>query len=138
MTCFFVIAYLHSNIYLSHLKEKNWAKWAKWARMLKNTLKDEQLSSLTCFPVFACSNLYQNIFIHPISNQKEIIKLNELIELENWNTRSQMSSYAHSHVFSYLSAQTNINTLLYWSYTKSWKIETNSIWIFHEEIFKKS
>ena len=34
-----------------------------------------------------------------------------------------MSSYTQEHVFLYLHAQTNINTLLYWSFTKSkkWK-----------------
>ena len=43
-------------------KKKDWAKWAKWARILKNTLTDEQLCSLTCFLVFACSDKYQNIY----------------------------------------------------------------------------
>ena len=41
------------------------------------------------------------------------IELNELIELEYSKTPSQMSSYAHKHVFLYLHAQTNIDTLLY-------------------------
>ena len=38
------------------IRTKDWAKWAKWARILKNTLTDEQLCSLICFFVFACSN----------------------------------------------------------------------------------
>ena len=51
----FVCLNKYQNIYLSHWKFlKNWAKWAKWARLLKNSLTDEQLCSLTCFLVFAC------------------------------------------------------------------------------------
>ena len=36
--------------------------WAKWARILKNTLTDKHLRSLTCFLVFVCSDKYQNIY----------------------------------------------------------------------------
>ena len=46
-------------------------------------------------------------------------ELNELSELKCLKTPSQMSSYANKHVFLYLHAHTNINTLLYWSFTKS-------------------
>ena len=34
---------------------KKTASWAKWARIPRNALMDEQLWSLTCFLVFACS-----------------------------------------------------------------------------------
>ena len=47
------------------------------------------------------------------------IKLNELNELEYLKAPSTMSSFTQEHVSLYLQAQTNINTLFYWSYTKS-------------------
>ena len=48
-------AYIKTFIYLSCLKSEK--KTGKWARILTNTLTDEQLCSLTCFPVFGCSNM---------------------------------------------------------------------------------
>ena len=112
----------YQNIYISHLKfqkKKDWAKWAKWARILKNTLTDEQLCSLTCFLVFACSDKYQNIYFFSRFKIRLRIELNELNELEYSKAPSTMSSYTQEHVFLYFHAQSNINTLLYWSYTKS-------------------
>ena len=111
----------HKNIHLSHLKlkKKDWAKWAKWARILQNTLTDEQLCSLTCFLVFACSDKYQNIYLFFRFKIRLRIELNELNELEYSKAPSTMSSYTQEHVFLYLHARTIINTLLYWSYTKS-------------------
>ena len=57
--------YLHALIktffYFIKNQKKNWAKWAKWARIHKNTLANEQLSSLTCFFVSAFLNMYRNI-----------------------------------------------------------------------------
>ena len=45
------------------IREKyDWAKWARWAKMLKIIWADNQLCSLTCFLVFACSNMYQIIY----------------------------------------------------------------------------
>ena len=62
----FACSDMYQNIYLSYLRyKKDWAKWAKWARILKNTLTDEQLCSLTCFLVFACS-VSKYPFIFPI------------------------------------------------------------------------
>ena len=121
-TCFLVFASLNQNIYsflhLSVLKsEKNeQAKWAKWARILKNNLTDEQLCSLICCLIFACLNIYQYIcsFI-----AFEIRKKSELSELKCSKSPLHMSSYAHKHVFLYLPAQLNLDTLLYWSYIKS-------------------
>ena len=52
LTCFPAFACSHQNIYLFipiKIRKKDWAKWARWARMLKNTLTDEHLYSLTCF-----------------------------------------------------------------------------------------
>ena len=61
--------YLHAHIKYSFIypfknQKKNWVKWAKWAKILKNTLTEEHLCSLTsvtCFFVSACLNMYQNI-----------------------------------------------------------------------------
>ena len=81
--------------------------------MLKNTLTDEQLYSLTCFSISACLNMYQNIYeliAFEIRNKRQ---LNELNKLEYSKTPSQMSIYAHKHVFLYLHAQTNMDTLFY-------------------------
>ena len=116
----FACSDMYKNIHLSHLKlEKNYAKWAKWARILKNTLTNEQLCSLTNFFVFACSDKYQNIYSFFRYKIRKKIELNELNELVYSKAPSTMSSYTKEHVFLYLHAQTNINTLLYWSYTKS-------------------
>ena len=71
------------------------------------------LCSLTCFLVFACS--HQNIYL---SIPFKIRKKRQLIELECSKTPSQMSSYAHNHVF-FVFACLNKHTLLYWSYIKS-------------------
>ena len=60
--------YLHAHIkylFLYPIKnqiKKTWAKWAKRAKILKNTLTEEQLCSLSCFSVSACLNIYQNIY----------------------------------------------------------------------------
>ena len=51
------------------------------------------------------------LFIYRIWNQKKKTELNELNELECSKTPSMMSSYAHKHIFFYLHAQTNMNTL---------------------------
>ena len=48
-------------------------------------------------------------------------ELNELNELESSKTPSQMSSYAHKHVFLYLHAQTCIKTFIHLSHFKSEK-----------------
>ena len=77
--------------------------------MIENTFTDEQLRSLICFFVFAFLNMYQNIYSFITFEKKET----ELNELESSKTPSEMTSYAHKHVFLYLHAQTNINTLLY-------------------------
>ena len=84
----------------------------------------------------ACLNMYQNIYSLFASKIRKINELNELNELKCSKTLSQMSSYAHKHVFFYLHAQTNLNTLLHWSYLIS-KIEKNSIRIFRNKTFKK-
>ena len=140
LTCFFVFACSdkYQNNYLSYLKlkrKKNWAKWAKWARILKNTLTDEQLCSLTCFLVFACSDKYQNIY----SFFRFEIRKKNWAKWAKW-ARILKSTLTNEqlHSFLYLHAQTNINTLLYWSYLKSKKIKKNSIRIFRKKIFKKS
>ena len=57
--------------------------------------------------VFACSDMYQNIYL------EKKTELNELSELEYWKTPSQMSSYVHWHAFLYLHAQTCIKTFIY-------------------------
>ena len=101
------------------IRKKDWAKWAKWARILKNTLTDEQQCSLTCFLVFACSDKYQNIYSFFRFKIRKKIELNELNELDYSKAASTMSSYTQEHVFLYLHARTIINTLLYWSCTKS-------------------
>ena len=60
--------YLHAHIkylFLYPIKnqiKKTWAKWAKRAKILKNTLTEEQLCSLSCFFVSACLNMYPNIY----------------------------------------------------------------------------
>ena len=77
--------------------------------MIENTSTDEQLCSLICFFVSAFLDIYQNIYSFITLKKKEI----ELNELESSNTPSEMTSYAHKHVFLYLHTQTNINTLLY-------------------------
>ena len=63
--------------------------------------------------VSAFLNMYQNIYSFITFKIKKETELNELNELESSKTPSQMSSYAHKHVFLYLHAQTNINTLLF-------------------------
>ena len=98
------------------IRKKEQAKWAKWARILKNNLTDEQLCSLICCLVFACLNIYQYIYSFIAF---EISKKSELSELKCSKSPLHMSSYAHKHVFLYLPAQPNLDTLLYWSYTKS-------------------
>ena len=114
LTCFLISACLnmYQNIYsfiAFKIRKKDWAKWAKWARIL--------------IDMFSCNCLLRHIskylFIYRIWNQKKKTKLNELNELECSKTPSQMSSYAHKHVFLYLHAQTNISTLLYCTYIKS-------------------
>ena len=101
---------LYVLIVLKIRKKKDWARWGRWAKILKITQTDGQLCSITCFLECACLNIYQNIlsFI--------LYKINELDYLK---TLSKMSSYAHKHIFLYLHAQTNIDTLFYWSYLKS-------------------
>ena len=114
--------YLHAHIKifnnLSCWKSEK-KDWAKWARILQNTLIDEQLCSqnmLSC--ICLLKHISEYLFIYRIWNQKK-----KRAKWAKWarmlKTPSQMSSYAHEHVFLYLHAQTNINTLLYWSYTKS-------------------
>ena len=102
------------------IRKKEQAKWAKWARILKNNLTDEQLCSLICCLVFACLNIYQYIcsFI-AFEIKKKKTELSKLNELKCSKSPLHMSSYAHKHVFLYLPAQPNLDTLLYWSYTKS-------------------
>ena len=53
-------------------------------------------------------------FIYPNWNLKKT-KLNELTELEYWETPSQMSSYAYWHASLYLQAKTSIKTSIYFS-----------------------
>ena len=119
-SCICMLRHVSKHLFIPFkIKKKDWAKWAKWARILKNTLTDEQLCSLTCFLVFACSDKYQNIYLFFRFKIRLRIELNELNELEYSKAPSTMSSYTQEHVFLYLHAQTNINTLLYWSYTKS-------------------
>ena len=70
--------------------------------------------------VFKPNHRLQNIYLFILLKiRKKKTELNELNELEYSKTPSQMTSYAHKHVFLYLHAQTNIDTLLYWSYIKS-------------------
>ena len=119
-SCICMLRHVSKHLFIPFkIKKKDWAKWAKWARILKNTLTDEQLCSLTCFLVFACSDKYQNIYSFFRFKIRKKIELNELNELEYSKAPSTMSSYTQEHVFLYLHAQTNINTLLYWSYLKS-------------------
>ena len=104
------------------LETKDQAKWAEWARKLKNTLTD--LHAQTCFktfisPTFNRHSFHQHSF-HQLKIKKKI-EVNELSELDYSKAPSTMSSYTQEHVFLYLHAQTNINTLFYWSYTKSEK-----------------
>ena len=54
----------------------------------------------------------KHLFIFAIKNKKKF-KLNELNELEYSKAPSTISSYTQEHVFLYLHAQTNSNTLLY-------------------------
>ena len=62
-SCICMLRHVSKHLFIPYkIKKKDWAKWAKWARILKNTLTDEQLCSLTCFLVFARSNMYQNIY----------------------------------------------------------------------------
>ena len=63
---------------------------------------------------------------------REKIELNELNELKYSNTPSQMSRFAHKHVFLYLHAQTNLNTLLYYPTENHKKSEKIEVWIFCE------
>ena len=119
-SCICMLRHVSKHLFIPFkIKKKDWAKWAKWARILKNTLTDEQLCSLTCFLVFACSDKYQNIYSFFRFKIRKKIELNELNELDYSKAPSTMSSYTQEHVFLYLHAQTIINTLLYWSYTKS-------------------
>ena len=76
---------------------------------------------LSCICLLKHLSIY--LLIYCIWNQKKKIKLSELNELKCSKTPSQMSSCAHKHVFLYLHAQTNINTLFYRSYTKLKKIK---------------
>ena len=87
-------------------------------QILKNALTDEQLCSLTCLFICLLKQVWKYSFIYHIWNQKEQTELSELNELKCSKIPSQMSSCAHKHIFLYLHAQVNINTLLYWSYTK--------------------
>ena len=108
-TLFYLHAYFKTFSYPVQYQKKDWVKLAK---ILKNTFTDEQLCALTCFWVFSCSNMYQNIyFFIRLRIRKKNIKLNELIETKYWKTPSQMSSFAHKHVFLYLHAQTNIGNV---------------------------
>ena len=111
----FVFACSHQNIYLSIPFEIKNKDWAKLARVSKNTHRCEAI--LSCFYVFAYLNIYQNINSFVAFESRE--KKTELNELQCSKTPSQMSSFAHKHVSVYLHAQTNKNTLLDWSYTKS-------------------
>ena len=111
----------HKNIHLSHwkLKKKTELNELSELEYCKTHLTDEQLCSLTCFLVFACSDKYQNIYSFFRFKDRLRIELNELNELEYSKALSTTSSYTQEHVFLYLHAQTNINTFLYWSYTIS-------------------
>ena len=62
------------------------------------------LHAQTCIKTF--------IHLSHFKSEKQT-ELNELNELECSKTPSQMSRYAHYHVFLYLHAQTNINTLIF-------------------------
>ena len=64
------------------------------------------LHAQTCIKTF--------IYLSYLEWEKKKTEHNELIELEYWKTLSQMSSYAHKHVFLFLHAQTNMNTLPYY------------------------
>ena len=122
LTCFLVFACSHQNIYLTHSRSGKKTQLNKLSELeyFKKTLTDRQLCSLICF---FCNCLLKYVskylFNYCIWNQKNKTYLYELTELECSKTPSQISSSAHKHVFLYLHAQTNINTLLYWSYTKS-------------------
>ena len=67
------------------------------------------------------------LFIYPIKNLKKKTELNELNELEYLETPSQMSSYAHWHVFLYLLAKTYIKISIHLSHLKSEKKELNEL-----------
>jgi len=111
-SCICMLRHVSKHLFIPFkIKKKDWAKWAKWARILKNTLTDEQLCSLTCFLVFACSDKYQNIYSFFRFKIRLRIELNELNKLEYSKAPSTMSSYTQEHAH----AQSNINTLLYWS-----------------------
>ena len=66
-----------------------------------------------CHVVFACSDKYQNIYSFFRFKIRKKIELNELNELDYSKAASKMSSYTQEHVFLYLHAQTNMNTLIY-------------------------
>ena len=70
------------------------------------------MSSYAFLYLQAQTSIKTSIHFFDWKSEKKI-KLNELHELEYSKAPSTMSSYTQEHVFLYLHAQTNINTLLY-------------------------
>ena len=82
-SCICMLRHVSKHLFIPFkIKKKDWAKWAKWARILKNTLTDVQLCSLTYFLVFAYSDTYQNIYlIIPFKSLQELFSYKSLIEI---------------------------------------------------------
>ena len=120
---------MYQNIYLFipfKIRKKDWAKWARLARILKNTLTDEQLCSLTCFLVFACSDKYQNIiylYQNYLIRQKDRAKWARI--LKNTLLDEQLCSLICFLVFAYLNIYQNIYSFFRIKIRK--KIELNEL-----------
>ena len=97
----------------SKLNELNEQKYLKhpqrWAALLTDML--------SCICLLEHLSIY--LLICHIWNQRKKTELSELNELECSKSPSHMSSYAYKLGFLYLHAQPNLDTLVYWSYTKS-------------------
>ena len=76
---------------------------------------------LSCICLLKYLSIY--LLICHIWNQRKKTELSELNELECSKSPSHMSSYAYKLGFLYLHAQPNLDTLVYWSYTKSLKMK---------------
>ena len=120
--------YLHAHIKtficLSQLKSEKKTELNEHSE-LEYSKTPSQISSYAHWHAFLyfLTSTFIKMFIHSshVKSEKKKTELNELSKLECSKTPSQMSSYAHKHVSLYLHAKTNINILLYWSYTKSQK-----------------
>ena len=105
---FFILSKSEKKAELNELDEVEYSK-TPW-----------QMSSYAHWYAFLyfLAKIYIKIFIHLwkylfIAFEKKNNELNELNELECSKTPSKMSRYAHEHVFFYLYAQKNVNSLLY-------------------------